>query len=131
MMPLHGAVQEAVELNLFPGAQVDTAHASSVSSALERLRQHPFDAVLFNPRCSTSTPAEALRTLVQRAPGVPVIAVLDEHDRTLGPQLIRDGAQDFLFRNAIDCEPLAHSIRAAIERNRWPATRFATASLSR
>jgi GGDEF domain-containing protein len=57
--------------------------------------------------------------LAQRtAPDIPMIVLLDAAEESLGPRLLRDGAQDYLVKKQIDCAPLAHAMRSAIERHR-------------
>src|SRR5207244_12727038 len=47
-----------------------------------------------------------------------IILMLDAGDRSTGVHLVRAGAQDFVIKSQIDCIPLAHTLRTAIERHR-------------
>jgi diguanylate cyclase (GGDEF)-like protein len=47
-----------------------------------------------------------------------VVLLVGPQDEEFAARLIRDGAQDFLVKGAVDCAPLAHAIRNAVERHR-------------
>jgi diguanylate cyclase (GGDEF)-like protein len=49
---------------------------------------------------------------------VPIILLVASEDDAMAIRMIREGAQDFLVKKDIDCAPLAHAIRSAIERHR-------------
>jgi diguanylate cyclase (GGDEF)-like protein len=61
---------------------------------------------------------ETFRLVQAAVPDVPVILVLNPSDEALAVKLIREGLQDFLFKNQIDCAPLAHALRNAVLRQR-------------
>jgi PleD family two-component response regulator len=61
---------------------------------------------------------ELYRRLQSRAPDTPVVALIPASEEPLGLRLMREGAQDYLIREEIDCRPLARALRAAIERHR-------------
>jgi PleD family two-component response regulator len=67
----------------------------------------------------TAQGTEIFRKAKSAAPQVPVILLVDPQDITLAEFLLREGAQDFLLKSQIDCAPLAHAIRNAIERHRY------------
>jgi diguanylate cyclase (GGDEF)-like protein len=68
-------------------------------------------------------PAAGTFRLVQAmAPDVPVILVLNSEDEARAVKLMREGAEDFLFKNRIDCAPLAHALRNAVLRHRLLAS---------
>jgi diguanylate cyclase (GGDEF)-like protein len=62
-----------------------------------------------------STP---FRSVQAAAPDVPVILLLEPAEEPQALRLMRDGAQDFLFKSQIDCGPLAHALRNAVVRHR-------------
>ena len=47
-----------------------------------------------------------------------MILLVGGYEESLGVQLIRDGAQDFLVKGQVECGALAHAMRTAIERHR-------------
>jgi PleD family two-component response regulator len=85
------------------------------------------DVVLLAMNLSGQPEAETFRRSQSVAPEVPVILLADREDQPLAAKLIREGAQDYLIRREIDCIPLAHALRNAIERHRLlTAARAAT-----
>ncbi len=52
------------------------------------------------------------------AQAIPMILLVGGYEELLGVQLVREGAQDFLVKKQVDCAPLAHAMRNAIERHR-------------
>jgi PleD family two-component response regulator len=62
---------------------------------------------------------EAFRRAQTAAPNVPVVLLVSSEEIAVAEHLLREGAQDFLVKSQVDCGPLAHSIRNAIERHRY------------
>jgi two-component system, cell cycle response regulator len=62
---------------------------------------------------------EAFRRAQTAAPNVPVVLLITAEEIALAEHLLREGAQDYLVKSQVDCGPLAHSIRNAIERHRY------------
>ncbi len=62
--------------------------------------------------------AETFQSLQARTPDIPVILLLNPTDEELAARLIREGAEDFLFKHQVDCAPLAHAMRNSILRHR-------------
>ena len=55
------------------------------------------------------------------APEVPAILLVNSGDEALAVKLMREGLQDFLLKQQVDCAPLAHAIRNAVARHRLGA----------
>src|SRR6185437_11655450 len=101
-------------------AHLEILHADSLESALELL-ENAYAAphiVLLNPDLADSQGAGTFRRLQAAAPEIPVILLVSAEDHSLADKMIREGAQDFLYRKQLDCAPLAHAIRNAILRQR-------------
>lgn len=64
------------------------------------------------------TTAERLQLLQTTAVHTPVIVLAGAGQEEAAIQLIREGAQDFVPKEQIDCEPLAHTLRNAIVRHK-------------
>jgi PleD family two-component response regulator len=110
-----------------PWAEVETLAASTWREATVILPRESVDIILLNPNLSDGQGAAVFRLIQKLAPHIPIILLMDIADRDLGVQLVREGAQDFMVKKQIDCAPLAHSIRNAIERQRiLVATRATT-----
>ncbi|MGH9591758.1 MAG: diguanylate cyclase domain-containing protein [Bryobacteraceae bacterium] len=102
---------------------LETLHASTWSDAAAILATEPVDVVLLDPVLSSVTlpagqEAETYRRVQVTAQHVPLILLIDPCGVGLAERLVRDGAQDFLLKQQVDCIPLAHAIRNAVERHR-------------
>ena len=90
-----------------------------LADAIHCLQRARFDAVLVDLKLPDNSLLLSTFTQIQLAsPGTVVIALLDSEDAALAYRLLREGAQDVLLKSEIECEPLARSIRFAIERQR-------------
>jgi diguanylate cyclase (GGDEF)-like protein len=76
------------------------------------------DVVLLSLDLPDSQGIETFRRAQNTAPSVPIVLLLGASEELLGLRLIRDGAQDFLLKKHVDCAPLAHAMRTAMERHR-------------
>ena len=59
---------------------------------------------------------EVIRTILQRAPLIPVVVVSGASDRDLALAAVREGAQDYLVKGHFDGSLLAKTVSYAIER---------------
>ncbi len=108
-------------------ADVECLVASTCMEVASILPGEPVDIILLNPNLSDIQGVATFRRVQALVPQTPVILLIDAEDRDLAAQLVREGAQDFLLKKQVDCAPLAHSIRNAIERHRLlVATRSTT-----
>jgi PleD family two-component response regulator len=101
-----------------PWVGTDVLHAETCEDAETILATEPLDVVLLNPDLPDRQGFPAFRRLQAVAPSVPVVVLLGLDDDALGLRLVREGAQDFLLRKQVDCEPLAHALRNAVERQK-------------
>ncbi|MBZ5601072.1 MAG: diguanylate cyclase [Acidobacteriia bacterium] len=97
---------------------IETLHAASWSEAAAILANEPVDIILLNPDLSDSQGVETFRRVHAAAERIPMILMLGTEDGAMGVRMVREGAQDFVIKREIDCAPLAHAIRNAIERHR-------------
>jgi PleD family two-component response regulator len=97
---------------------IDVSYADSWASASEALSNDSPDVLLLDLNLPDSYGMETFRRAQQAAPGIPMVVLLGPADESLALRLIREGAQDFLMKEQIDCAPLAHALRNAIERHR-------------
>ena len=97
---------------------VETLTASTWMEAAAMIARDPVDVILLNPNLSDSVGAATFRRVQALAPHIPVIVLAETEDRDISAYLVREGAQDFLNKKQIDCAPLSHAIRNAIERQR-------------
>ena len=106
----------------------DLSQATSLNEALARLRSHHnpahevFEVVLLDLALPDSQGPDTFLQVYSQASEVPIV-VLAEADLPLALMVIRERAQDCLFKNEIDGERLRRSLLFAVERHRtWAAT---------
>ncbi len=98
--------------------RIETLHAATWSDAAAILGNEPIDVILLDLDLADSQGIDTFRRAQSQAPEIPVILLVGPEDETLAARLVRDGAQDFLIKRRVDCAPLAHAIRNAVERHR-------------
>jgi diguanylate cyclase (GGDEF)-like protein len=99
-------------------ALIEVTHAAAWSEAecLLSSNSTPPHLILLNPDLADRQGADTFRCAQAAAPELPVILLVDSQDQSMAIKLMREGAQDFLVRKHIDCEPLAHAMRNAVTR---------------
>jgi DNA-binding NarL/FixJ family response regulator len=105
---------------------LEASHAATRADTEAILATNAVDIVLLNPDLRDSQGAETFRRIQAAAPHVPVILLIEPSAIPLAEHMVRDGAQDFLLKKEVDCEPLARAIRNAMERHRLLAAARAT-----
>src|SRR5579862_556872 len=108
---------------------VETLHAPTWADAAAILAAQPVDVALLNPDLDDCRGAETFRRSQAVAPHVPVVLLVDPSSVGLAERMVREGAQDFLVKKEVDCVPLAHAIRNAIDRHRLLAAARATSMM--
>ena len=107
--------------------RIETLHADTWAKAATILAHEAIDLFLLDLNLADSQGSETFRRAQAAASQVPVILLTCAEDAEMAARLVRDGAQDFLIKKQIDCAPLAHAMRNAIERHRLlSATRAAS-----
>ena len=105
---------------------LEASHAATWADAAAILATEAVDVLLLDPDLRDSQGAETFRRVQAAAPHVPVILLVEPSAAALAERMVRDGAQDFLIKKEVDCEPLARAIRNALERHRLLAAARAT-----
>lgn len=106
---------------------IETLHADTWAKAATILANETLDLLLLDLNLADTQGADIFRRAQAAASQVPVILLTSAEDAEMAARLVRDGAQDFLIKKQIDCAPLAHAMRNAIERHRLlSATRAAS-----
>ena len=77
-----------------------------------------FDALLLDPQLPDCQGLPCLSRVRAVAPDLPVVVLVGKGEHRLGMTFVREGAQDFLIKDEIDCEPLRRTLRYAVERAR-------------
>lgn len=106
--------------------QIETLHASSWREASMILANEPIDLILLDPDLSDSHGVATFRRAQAVAEQIPLVLLIGPEDTAMGVRMVRDGAQDFLIKPQIDCAPLAHAMRNAMERHRLMSAARAT-----
>ena len=101
---------------------IETLHAASWNEASAILGNEPVDIILLDPDLEDSQGVETFRRVHAAAERIPMILLIGSGDEAMGVRMVREGAQDFLVKREIDCAPLAHAMRNAIERHRLLAS---------
>ncbi len=65
-----------------------------------------------------ATGLDALRSVLQSCPGMPVVVLTGVHDRNLGVAAVAAGAQDYLNKGEVTSGLLDRAVRYAVERSR-------------
>jgi PleD family two-component response regulator len=117
---LREAIAEIVEAPNWPNWHTcEVIPAASLEEATEYLRQMSFSVILLNlslPDSKTLLDTFChVRALSRLAP---ILVLADDEDEALAHSLLREGAQDVLLKDQLECMPLARAIRYATERQR-------------
>lgn len=91
-------------------------HVTRLETALERIRQNAFDVVLLDLSLPDSQGLATLKTLINRAPTLPVVVLTNTNDDELALEAVRQGAQDYLVKRQVSTSVLVRSLCYAIER---------------
>lgn len=90
----------------------------TLSSALEKIRSHPPDVVLYSLSISEAPGVEGFARFRQEAPQIPAVMLSASDDENLALQAVHEGAEDYLVKSEVNSHLLARSIRYSIERKR-------------
>ena len=99
-----------------PGKPFELVHANLVSSALERLNQEHFEAILLDLSLPDGQGFGVLRRLLDVAPSIPVLVLTGLKDEQMALTALSAGAQDYLVKGSHDGDFIARAIRYAIQR---------------
>jgi PleD family two-component response regulator len=106
---------------------IETLHAATASDAVAIVANEIVDVILLDLDLSDSQGTDTFREMQGVAEHIPMVLLMGSEEDALAVRMIRDGAQDFLLKKQIDCAPLAHAIRNAVERHRLLAAARARA----
>lgn len=96
----------------------EVVHVRSLSEALSELKKGGIHVVLLDLFLPDSFGLATVMSVYVAAPEVPLVVMSGTDDETLIAKAIEEGAQDYLVKNHINSDVLAHSIRFAVERQR-------------
>jgi diguanylate cyclase (GGDEF)-like protein len=107
---------------------IETLPATTWKEASAILGNEAIDVILLDPDIADSQGVETFRRVQADAERIPVVLLIGSEDEAMAARMIREGAQDFLIKQQVDCAPLAHAITGAIERHRLLAAMRAGAT---
>lgn len=92
--------------------------ARTLKAGIEALSRGGIDIAVLDLKLPDSSGIETLRELNCRFPEAPIVVMTGLHDETLGIEALRNGAQDYLVKGALEGEMLKRTISYAYERHR-------------
>jgi sigma-B regulation protein RsbU (phosphoserine phosphatase) len=95
---------------------VDVSCFDRLSDGLASMSKDPPALVLLDLNLPDSHGAETFRTVLERAPDVPVVILSGQDDKELAIKALHQGVQDYLVKSEITSTHLERSIRYAVER---------------
>ncbi len=98
--------------------KLEVLHASRLTMAESLLDTASVDGLILDLHLPDAVETEGLIRLVQKWPHLPIVAVSGRYNPSLGRQLIRKGAQDFLQKHRLDAASLLLTLEFAFERQR-------------
>ncbi|HLI10395.1 MAG TPA: EAL domain-containing protein [Alphaproteobacteria bacterium] len=105
-------------LSEIAGGGIVWTAAEGVMTALERLRNERWDAVLLDPSLPDAEGAAAVAQFREAAPDIAVLALGERLDENSALAFLEAGAQDCLDRAQATDDDLLRALRYAIERRR-------------
>ncbi len=87
-----------------------------LSTGLESMTQNPPAVVLLDLNLPDSRGAETFRSVLRKAPGVPVLILSGKDDEELAVKAVHQGVQDYLVKGTFDSKQLVRAISYAVER---------------
>jgi signal transduction histidine kinase len=97
-------------------ADLEVACVSRLSSGLKSLAEKVPAVILLDLNLPDSHGADTFRTVLKKAPTVPIVVLSGLEDETLATTAVHQGVQDYLVKGNFDSKQLARAIRYAIER---------------
>jgi signal transduction histidine kinase len=92
------------------------SRVAEIETAVEALSRHHFDAILMDLSLSACDDLEPISMIIAAAGHVPVVVLSGFNNDCLAIKVIRRGAQECLFKDAIDARSLKRTIHHAIQR---------------
>lgn len=97
-------------------SQFVISEASTLAYGLHLLKENGCDIVLLDLRLPDSAGAETFRAVHASAQELPIILLTHTADEALAVQLLREGAQDYLFKNELRPHLLHRAVQYALQR---------------
>ena len=92
-------------------------HVQSMEDALDVLTEIPVEIILLDLNLPDSKALHSFFRIQSHAPSIPLVVICAREDESMAVSAVREGAQDYLIKDEIDCVPLARCLNYAIERH--------------
>jgi len=97
-------------------SDLEVSCVNRLSSGIESLAQKTPSVVLLDLNLPDSHGADTYRSLLKKAPTVPIVVLSGLEDELLATKAVHQGVQDYLVKGKFDSKQLARAIHYAIER---------------
>jgi two-component system cell cycle response regulator len=98
--------------------QIEVTHVERLSSALRRLNQESFDAIVMDQTLVDTHGLETL-DLIQAALGrLPIVVLGEKDNEAADQQMIQHGAQEVVMKDGSTAAQLTRAVRHAVERKK-------------
>ncbi len=101
-----------------PGLEFQLQQEALLSEGLKRLASEHFDVVLLDLTLPDGLGFETLKVVQQCRPEIPIVILTGLADLSLAKKAVREGAQDYLFKDEVDGRLLVRALTYAIERKK-------------
>lgn len=105
-------------LSMAEDLPVELIHTEWLSSGLAMLQEKEVDLVLLDILLPDSRGFNALSSVLDQSPDVPVVILSGLDDELMAQKLIRDGARDYLVKGEVTVEQLAKTIRRVLKEDK-------------
>lgn len=105
----------------YASGTIELKIAEKLSSAMEKLSETGFEAVLLDLGLPDSKGLKTLEKVLERFPALPVIVLTGLEDTNIGIEAVKRGAQDYIIKGQINWRSINSSIRFAVERKEMQA----------
>ncbi|MHB8633659.1 MAG: sensor histidine kinase [Thermoplasmatota archaeon] len=99
--------------------------AASLVEARRKLAGESFQCILLDPDLPDARGADAVRQVLEAAPGVPIIVLTSARDAGIADEALQSGVQEVIDRIAAEPAFLERAIRHAMDRGKWAAAQAA------
>jgi len=97
-------------------ADVEVQCVDRLSAGLASLAQKRASVILLDLNLPDSRGAATYRSILDKAPGIPVVILSGQDDEALASKALHHGAQDYLVKGNFDAKDLDRAMRYAVER---------------
>ena len=114
-----GDAKRAIEmLREKENGQIEVTHVERLSSALRRLNQEPFDAIVMDQTLVDTHGLDTLDLLQAALCRLPIVVLGEKDNEAVDRQMIQHGAQEVVMKDGSTAAQLTRAVRHAVERKK-------------